>query len=71
MIINLLRISILSYLKLFKKEQKTIISPDVDGLLCGLLMSNYLDWEIVGFYDGKLICFDRESNISECVFLDV
>ncbi|WP_181180242.1 hypothetical protein [Candidatus Thermokryptus mobilis] len=38
-----------------KNKNKVIISPDVDGFLCGLLVSYYLDWEIVGFYDGGKI----------------
>ncbi len=37
-----------------KRKQKCILSPDSDGLLCGLFLSHYLDWEIVGFYDGKV-----------------
>lgn len=43
-----------------KRKQKCILSPDSDGLLCGLFMSHYLDWEIVGFYDGK-ICVLKEG----------
>ncbi len=56
---------------LFEKSQKVIISPDVDGILCGLLMSNYLNWKIVGFYDGKSICYNHNFNINNCVFLDI
>ena len=56
---------------LFEENKKIIISPDVDGLLCGLLMSNYLRWEIVGFYDGKILCFKKELKIKDCIFLDI
>lgn len=56
-----------------KKKQKCILSPDSDGLLCGLFMSHYLDWEIVGFYDGKVcILKDQVSAFDEDVcFLDI
>lgn len=43
-----------------RKNQKCILSPDSDGLLCGLFMSYYLDWEIVGFYDGK-VCLLKDG----------
>lgn len=56
-----------------KKKQKCILSPDSDGLLCGLFMSHYLDWEIVGFYDGK-VCLLKDGisayNENVC-FLDI
>ena len=38
-----------------KKNAKCILSPDSDGLLCGLFMSHHLNWEVVGFYDGKIL----------------
>jgi hypothetical protein len=56
-----------------KRNQKCILSPDSDGLLCGLFMSHYLGWEIVGFYDGK-VCVLKEgvSAYDEDVcFLDI
>lgn len=33
---------------LVERGQKCVISPDADGILCGLFMSQYLDWEVVG-----------------------
>jgi len=56
-----------------RKKQKCILSPDSDGLLCGLFMSHYLDWEIVGFYDGKIcVLKDGISAYDEDVcFLDI
>lgn len=56
-----------------KRNQKCILSPDSDGLLCGLFMSYYLDWEIVGFYDGKVCLLkDGVSAYDEDVcFLDM
>ncbi len=53
------------------KHQKAILSPDIDGLLCGLLMSHYLDWDIVGFYDGKFLLLKEDFSTKNCIFLDV
>ncbi len=56
-----------------RQKMKCILSPDSDGLLCGLFMSHYYDWEIVGYYDGKVLLLqDGVSTHDEnCVFLDV
>lgn len=48
-----------------------IVSPDSDGLLCGLLMTNALNWRVRGFYDGKALVADNSIIPSECVFLDM
>ncbi len=54
-----------------EKNQKCILSPDSDGLLCGLFMSHFLDWQIKGFYDnGKLMLLQNGISATECVFLD-
>lgn len=54
-----------------KRGQDCILSPDSDGLLCGLLMSHYLGWRIRGFYDGKVLAIKKGLNPQECVFLDM
>jgi len=56
---------------IIKKEQNCILSPDSDGLLCGLFMSTYLDWRIKGFYDGKIMLLDKDILAKDCVFLDM
>ena len=56
---------------IIKKNQDCILSPDSDGLLCGLFMSYYLNWKIRGFYDGKVLFIQKEFNINDCVFLDM
>jgi len=61
------------------RDQKCIISPDTDGIMCGLFVSNYLKWEIKGIYDGRfLIIFDEtygelnsEKVKSDFIFLDI
>ena len=54
-----------------EREHKCILSPDSDGLLCGLLMQYFLDWDIVGFYDGKVLILKEGLRTSDCVFLDM
>jgi len=52
-------------------NQKCILSPDCDGFLCGLLMSAIFNWEIVGYYDGKVMFLKENENIKDCIFLDM
>lgn len=54
-----------------KKDQDCILSPDSDGLLCGLFMSHHLNWHIRGFYDGKVLVVEQGINPKNCVFLDM
>ena len=56
---------------IIKKNQNCILSPDSDGLLCGLFMSFYLGWQIKGFYDGKVMLLDKNISAKNCVFLDM
>lgn len=53
------------------KNQECILSPDSDGLLCGLFMSKYLNWKIKGFYDAKVLLVDQEADLDNIVYLDV
>lgn len=54
-----------------ERNRKCILSPDSDGFLCGLAMTNLLDWEVVGFYDGKVLITTAGINYRDCVFLDI
>lgn len=60
-----------NYNWILKKDQPVIISPDSDGFLCGLLMSQYLNWKVVGFYDTKILALKSGYKVKDCVFLDV
>ena len=59
------------YSWIIKENQKCILSPDSDGLLCGLFMSNVLNWDIVGFYDGKVLTIKKGESVKDCIFLDM
>ena len=52
-------------------NQKCILSPDSDGFLCGLFMSNVLNWSIVGFYDGKVLTLKKGEVSKNCIYLDM
>ncbi len=54
-----------------EKKKLYIISPDSDGFLCGLLVSNYLGGKIVGFYDAKIALIKKGVKAKDCIFLDV
>jgi len=51
--------------------QNCIISPDADGQLCALFLSNVLGWNIRGFYDGKAMVCSNGVSPRDCVFVDV
>ena len=51
-------------------DHECILSPDSDGLLCGLLMAKYKGWKVVGFYDDKVAVVNRESLTQNPIFLD-
>jgi len=54
-----------------KKNQDCILSPDSDGLLCGLFMTSQLGWKVRGFYDGKVLLIEKGFKMNDCVFLDM
>lgn len=54
-----------------ERDQNCILSPDSDGLLCGLLMSHYLNWKIRGFYNGKVFAIEQGISPANCIFLDM
>lgn len=60
-----------NYPWIVKKNLNCIISPDADGIICGLFMSNYLNWNIVGYYDnGKNLIIKNGILAKNCIFLD-
>lgn len=56
---------------LVQRDQNCILSPDSDGLLCGLFASHYLNWKIRGFYDGKIMVLEKGFKARDCIFLDM
>lgn len=62
---------LVKYPWVIERGRNCILSPDSDGLLCGLLMSHYLGWKIRGFYDGKILAVEEGISPQECIFLDM
>lgn len=53
------------------RNLRCIISPDADGMLCGLFMAHYLNWQVAGYYDnGKNLIIKKGVRAEECVFVD-
>ncbi|MBK7985855.1 MAG: hypothetical protein IPK11_02790 [Ignavibacteria bacterium] len=59
------------YKWILQKNQYCVLSPDSDGLLCGLFMSAFLNWKVVGFYDGKVSIINKEYIDKNPIFLDI
>lgn len=59
------------YKWILEENHNCILSPDSDGLLCGLFMSMFLKWKIVGFYDGKVSVINRKHFDKKPIFLDM
>lgn len=53
-----------------ERNQQCILDPDSDGFFCGLFMSNFLDWQVKGFYDGKILILEEGISPANCIFLD-
>ena len=53
-----------------EKNKYCILSPDSDGLLCGLFMSKYRGWKIVGFYDDKVGLINNKYTEEDVILLD-
>lgn len=60
-----------NYPWIMEGDHNCILSPDSDGLLCGLFMSTHLNWKIKGFYDGKIMILDKNISAKDCIFLDI
>ena len=65
---------------LFRKNQKCIINADLDGILSGMLLQQFLGWEVIGYssccgkLDDELWLEEKNEDIEdirECVFVDL
>lgn len=53
-----------------ERDRYCVLSPDSDGLLCGLLMAKMRNWKIIGFYDDKVGLIEKNYISKDLVFLD-
>lgn len=56
---------------LFDKKTPLVISPDSDGLLCGLVLSNIYGMKVQGFYDGKVLALHPDFSYEKCAYIDI
>lgn len=54
-----------------EENQKLIISPDSDGFLSALLLMNYFNAEVVGYYDCKVMLCQENVDPRDCTFVDL
>ena len=52
-------------------DQKLIISPDSDGFLSSLLLMNFFNAEVVGYYDCKVLLCKKDVDPRDCTFVDL
>ena len=61
-------------IELLKLNKKIIINSDIDGVLSGLLLHNFLDCEIVGFSNSdNTVWIDKSkvNTIYDAVYIDM
>ena len=56
---------------ILEHDRNCVISPDVDGMLSGLLLSKFLNWKIAGFYNGNMLLIKNDIKPKDVVYLDV
>lgn len=62
---------------LFSKNKKCIVNADLDGVLSGMLLQKFLNWEVVGYssccgkYNDEIWLRRNITNIDDCVFVDL
>lgn len=63
--------------KIFIPNRKCIINADLDGILSGMLLQHFLNWDVVGYSsccgkpDDELWLKDKYEDLKECVFVDL
>lgn len=53
-----------------ERDRYCVLSPDSDGLLCGLFMAKFRGWKTVGFYDDKIGIINNSYLKEDLIFLD-
>ena len=56
---------------IIEPNKQCVINADTDGFLCGLLLSHFLNWKIVGYYEGRVLALDASVDPKSCVYIDV
>ena len=62
---------------IFTKNRKCIINTDLDGILSGMILQHYLNWDIIGYsscagkIEDELWLKEGINEISDAVFVDL
>ena len=62
---------------IFHPNRRCIINADLDGILSGMLLQKYLNWEVMGFSScsggtsDEIWVTEPKVDITECVFVDL
>ena len=62
---------------IFVPNRKCITNADLDGILAGMLLQKFLNWEIVGYSycagkkEDTLWLKNKDENLEDCVFVDL
>lgn len=62
---------------IFQPNRKCIINTDLDGILSGMILQHFLNWDVVGYssccgrLDDELWLMNEDENIKDCVFVDL
>lgn len=65
------------FCSIFSTKQKCIVNTDLDGILAGIILHNFLQWEIVGFSscagspEDEIWLKDKNIDLKECIFVDL
>ena len=63
--------------KIFEPNKKCIINADIDGIISGILLQHFLNWEVVGYSsccgkkDDEIWLKDKKESLRDCVFVDL
>ena len=62
---------------IFNKNKKCVINTDLDGLISGMLLQRFLNWEVVGFssccgkQNDNLWLKDKNLSLKDLIFVDL
>lgn len=62
---------------IFQPNRKCIVNTDLDGILSGMILQHFLNWDVVGYSsccgkpNDELWLMDTNEDIKDCVFVDL
>lgn len=56
---------------ILERDRNFVISPDADGFYCAMLLTYFLNWRCVGFYNDRVLLLKNGIEENDVVFVDV